>query len=173
MNHTENPSQLVCEQCGYSTLQKRTLQWHIRQKHEIGKHIQCPHCDYHSITNNKMQIHIDHRHPDHGEMKFFCDQCGNGFIYICSLKNHEYQKCKSTKNYAEKRKIWGAKKKNDLSLPCDYCSKVLTTSYRLKRHYLVNHPNLPVKMENNKKYNCTDCDAVSYTHLTLPTNREV
>ena len=99
--HTENPSQLICEECGYSTPKRSTLLLHIRQKHRLEKHKQCPYCAYHAFGSDKILIHIDGKHPDEGEKKYFCDECKKSFIYEQSLKHHK--RCVHSEYYRQRR----------------------------------------------------------------------
>ena len=52
----------------------------------------------------------------------------------------------------------------------------------MEKQYLIAHIEIPIEVTENQNYNILNertsirfdpCTAVSYTHLTLPTNREV
>ena len=86
--HDFESTQHVCEICGYSTLSKRQLGRHKREKHSTKYQNKCPYCDYQSAKLHCVHVHIDSKHPNHEKKTFFCDHCSRSFIFHASLKKH-------------------------------------------------------------------------------------
>ena len=145
----------VCEQCGFSTISTQRLNAHIYKKHEVERHKQCPYCSYKTHALFRLNIHIDNKHPDNEEKNFFCDHCPKSFIYKDSLKKH-MDTVKEKERYQPK-----------INIKCDYCEEVFETTYTVKSHYALEHPNKPMILPGHKRYNCDLCDAFYFTDHCL------
>ena len=127
----------VCGDCGFSTSSSKKLQVHKHAKHEVDKHKKCPHCDFKSPYNQKVKRHIDRQHPELGEKKFFCEQCGKGFIYNDSYKQHCAYECKHS-NYERPKPKKPRKQKTaeNSEVKCEICNIEITS---LKAHNIEKH----------------------------------
>ena len=47
--------------------------------------------------------------------------------------------------------------KGQISIKCDYCEEILTSSFRLKTHYKNLHPGQPVLSRGHENFECTKC----------------
>ena len=158
MNLKHNPNlakTFVCEQCGFSAVSITKLRRHVHEKHEVERHHQCPHCPYKQHALHRLNIHIDNVHPDIEEKKFFCDHCPKSFIFQDSLKKH-----------MDTVKIKG-KYLPRVNINCDYCKEALETSFAVKMHYRLEHPNKPMLLPEHTRYNCDLCDTFYFHELHL------
>ena len=48
-------------------------------------------------------------------------------------------------------------KREGISIKCDYCEEILTSSFKLKTHYKNMHPGQPVFAGRHEKFECTKC----------------
>ena len=58
-------------------------------------------------------------------------------------------------------------KKRKLSIPCDYCDKILVSDFLTKVHYKNHHPNQPIIVNSVTKFSCTNCDEFYFTKEDL------
>ena len=100
-------------------------------------------------------MHIDSNHPDKEEKNFFCDHCTNSYIYKDSLKKHK-DALKERERYKPK-----------INIKCDYCMEFFTSTYTVKSHYTVEHPNKPMILPGHKRYTCEHCDAFYFEEHCL------
>ena len=88
----------TCEICSIEFSNKQTYKKHNLEKHQSGKQKCCSYCDYKHTSWANLKYHIDCKHPEHGEQKYFCEQCSKGFIYESSCKLHVSIKHDSERN---------------------------------------------------------------------------
>jgi len=77
-------NKIVCKQCDYFSLTKRSLQRHIKTKHE-GLRFNCHLCDFVSKAKRTLRSHTSFAHD--GEV-FRCKQCGHSSNSSEALKGH-------------------------------------------------------------------------------------
>ena len=75
----ENPT---CEICSIEFSNKQTYKKHNLEKHQSGKQKCCSYCDYKHTSWANLKYHIDCKHPEHGEQKYFCEQCSKGESHL-------------------------------------------------------------------------------------------
>ena len=72
---------------------RQELKLHNFEEHKNNKEHLCPYCDFDAKSKiNKLKRHIELSHPEHGEKKFFCDDCDDTFFFEISYKTHRIQK---------------------------------------------------------------------------------
>ena len=54
-----------------------------------------------------------------------------------------------------------------VNINCDYCTEVLETSFAVKTHYKLKHPNKPMILPEYTRYNCDLCDTFYFHELHL------
>ena len=152
----QNSETHICDQCGFQAKSNRSLNLHIRMKHNSENMSEsdglpktnkkkCPHCDFEAKNLN---LHIDRKHPEHGEKNFLCDKCDKSFIFKSSFQYHVKNSCKNSKDC----EIMKAKRKEKSKLICTKCGKVYSSTTDLKRHMNSFHLKL-------KPFKCTKCPA--------------
>ena len=77
-------NKFFCKQCDYFSLTKRSLQRHIKTKHE-GLRFNCHLCDFVSKAKRTLRSHTSFAHD--GEV-FRCEQCGRFSNSNKALKDH-------------------------------------------------------------------------------------
>ena len=105
-----------CEICNLEFPTPKLLTRHNRKNHDSGA---CHHCGHKNGTLTNLKVHIDNNHPDHGEKKYFCQQCDKGFIFNVTLSHHMTWKHRENKI-------------------CDICGKELAQQ-NLQEHMLLQH----------------------------------
>ena len=49
----------------------------------------CFYCDYKIDDWVRLRSHIERKHPEHGEKKHFCEECGKGFLFDHMMRDHK------------------------------------------------------------------------------------
>ena len=141
--HHAKQDRCVCDICGFSTSHQDWLKRHILNQHQKAKVKFCPHCKKVFRDKNCLEVHIDHNHPSVGEKKFFCQECGAGFMYQYSLTSHLYKHKIKQKKMNERI----GKVKDTGPVQCPHCDKTLNGPDNLSRHITQSH----------KKLTCSQC----------------
>ena len=82
-------SKEICEFCNSEWDSLDSLKAHEIQVHHDGKFKCCSYCDHKSLVLCNLRYHIEKNHPEHGEKKFLCDICGEGFMFLQNVKKHK------------------------------------------------------------------------------------
>ena len=136
-NHAKQNERCVCDFCGFSTTHQDWLKRHILNRHTKGKTVICPHCQKSFRDKNCLEVHLDNNHPGTNEKKFFCQECGSGFMYQYSLTSHLYKHKIKLKKIAERNE--NLKNKPTGPMKCPQCDKMLNGQDNLKRHITQSH----------------------------------
>lgn len=83
MHHQENPTKLMCSDCGKTFLTQRSYKEHLKT-HE-GTRFTCTVCSNLFLTENKLK---DHKRKVHLKTDPQCSECQKVFTAINSLKRH-------------------------------------------------------------------------------------
>ena len=150
-----------CEICVHEFSTYKLLTAHNRQKHESGR---CHHCNHKTGSLSNLKIHIDTNHPEHGEKKFFCEQCDKGFIFNTTLSQHKTWKHRGNKvceicgkelsvgNLANHMLLQhGVRPKDTIDVVCEICGFSTPSKKSLHSHKLIQH-----QVEKHKQ--CPHCD---------------
>ena len=133
--HHKKDDRCVCDICGFSTTHKDWLRRHMKT-HGGAKRLPCPHCEKDFRDKSTLEVHLDHNHSVEEEKKFFCQQCGRGFMYRYSLTNHVHKH----KQWAQKKLIKKIPEAKDLTpTKCPHCDKVLRGECNVRRHITQSH----------------------------------
>ena len=130
-----NNQKAVCEICNCESGSLDALKDH-KLTHQDGIFKRCMYCKYTSKHWKSLKIHLDRKHPEHGEKKYSCDECGKSFIFEESCKFHK--KSVHSKSEDTQQKV------------CHICG--FSTFYQglLNQHILKKH-------EKDKHKQCPHC----------------
>ena len=78
----------ICDLCFVECSSKQILRKHRIKNHLSGKYSCCMYCDFKTVGSGGVKSHIDKIHPEHGEKKHLCVECGKGFIFKSSCTRH-------------------------------------------------------------------------------------
>ena len=146
--HHKKQDRCVCDICGFSTSHQVWLKRHILNQHQKVKTKVCPHCMKGFRDKNCLEVHLDHNHPDIHEKKFFCQECGAGFMFQYSLTRHLYKHKLQLKRSQIRSEGGNISKPKDLGpVKCPQCDKSFNGQENLSRHITLSH----------KKINCQHC----------------
>ena len=145
-HHNKKEKICVCDFCGFKTTHQHWLRRHILHQHTKGKTRICEYCKKAFRDKNSLEVHLDGHHPGTTEQKFFCQECGVGYMYQYSLTCH-MRKHKGPRK-KPKPKPPGPPKVKDLGpVRCPHCDKTLIGQDNLSRHITQSH----------KKLTCEKC----------------
>ena len=131
---TSTLEQTSCDMCNLSFSSSKALKDHMLE-HQDGKYKCCPHCSVKFEDWGRIRLHIDRKHPEHGEKKYSCDQCGKTFIFEASCREHKRKR----------------HPKNQQEHVCHICGFSTMSKLHINRHILAKH-----EAERHKK--CPHCD---------------
>ena len=147
--HTKEKEKNKCDVCFINLPSKFKLKQHKLQKHQSGQKNErrsCSYCDYTTLNWKDLKIHIDSKHPEHGEKKYFCDVCGEGYIYEANCHSH-----KKTKH--EKR-------------VCNICGLALCNNTSLNTHMISIH-----KIKGTQSFVCEICGFSTFSKPLLKNHK--
>ena len=81
----ETKETLICDVCGFKT-NSQGLPQHVRMVHE--KNFLCPYCETKFSLECQLEYHIEAKHPGTSELKHFCSECGDGFMFEKNMVKH-------------------------------------------------------------------------------------
>ena len=136
------------------------LKDHIRTMHLTDKHYTCQYCGKQFAFRRAMEFHIDRHHPETGEPTFPCEVCGVKFIYSQSVKLHQFEKCKTSRN---------PRLNPSENFRCTSCGSEVTVR-GLYRHYKTSHPEETLPKNVNLELVCRICEDVFATKYELMTH---
>ena len=147
MKH-ENKETIICDICGFKTSNFGLLQ-HVKRMHEIR--FKCPYCELEYPHEYRLEYHIEASHPGTSELKHFCSECGDGFMFEKNMIKHREKHKKiddisDGKNVNEK--VLGDNGNAEVQKPdkinhlCSKCGKYFTSLIDLAHHFFKEHNKL-------------------------------
>ena len=131
LGHTDDKKssqELPCKICSKSFSSKYILKYHINSHSVDATKKEKSLCNLCSTWTGTLKRHMKNQH---GESKHVsCSTCGLNYA-MSSFQKHQ-KLCNSTEEEQRARKVAIAKK-------CEACGKVLSNSFRLKKHMLTAH----------------------------------
>jgi len=134
----------------------------------LDEEIQCNECEYKTNRKYAMKHHVQNRHQNHARVRYPCDQCGQTYSFLGSLKTHissqhsglnEVLNCKIEGcSFTCKRKQWmnvheiGAHNLGS-KLNCDQCGYVTANKANFKNHLRTQHSDFFLKCDKCE-YQC-------------------
>ena len=122
----------TCEFCNSEWENLDKLKAHKMQVHTEGKMQLCFYCGYKNANLFNLRNHIERNHPEHGEKKHLCDFCGEGFMFLQSVKKHKIE--------------------NHRKQTCHICGKECFNIRSLHVHIDSKHPE-----HDKKNFSCDHC----------------
>ena len=80
---------LFCTQCVLSFNRKRSLDNHMKSKHDSGERIKCKDCVKYFATSNSL---LSHRRSKHENITYSCDMCSHTSTQKGNVKSHKRKK---------------------------------------------------------------------------------
>ena len=117
----EKKETAICEICGFKTNPQGLLQ-HVKMLH--GKNFICSYCEANFPSKHSLEYHIEAKHPGTSEMKFFCSECGDGFMFERNMTKHR----EKHKNIDEEVKA------REKAHKCSICGKRFANGRFLRKH---------------------------------------
>jgi hypothetical protein len=112
----------ICENCGFTADTLGRLKRHVDVMHQNS--LNCLHCDSKFPQIMHLEYHIEAKHPGTSELKYFCSECGDGFMYQRNMKRHLRKHKKNDEAVNEKKKLQ----------KCSICSKRFSRRQFLRKH---------------------------------------
>ena len=106
-----------CQLCDYASVEKASLEKHIRFKHTNERPYSCETCGFSTHTNSSMARHMQSHQVGIGKRPHVCDFCGLSYADKKRLRDHRLKH-----------------EKNDLSFDCDQCGASFKRKDNLKTH---------------------------------------
>ena len=120
----ETKETVICDVCGFKT-NPQGLPKHVKMVHE--KNFLCPYCDTKFPYECRLEYHIEAKHPGTSELKHFCSECGDGFMFEKNMVKHS-----ETHKKMDELVHQGHEEKKRQK--CSICGKRFS-----KRHFLRKH----------------------------------
>lgn len=142
-----------CRVCNKQYKRKDKVLYHLKSSHKLGAKFTCEFCNKLYYYENELRNHI-RTHKQ--EKEFFCEECGEGFVWKDTLIRHKHQKHLSE----EEREVLNETLKKHM---CDLCGQAFKFKCLLKEH-----------MESHsiiKKYNCEVCGKTFRTKKMMLSHR--
>ena len=148
--HTEEKEKNKCDVCFINLSSKFMLKQHKLQEHESGQknkklRCRCSYCDFMTEDMYRLKIHIERKHPEHGEKKYICDVCGEGFIFEVNCRSHK-------KNKHEK----------NVCNICNICGLTLSNNSSMNDHMISIH-----KIKGSQNFVCETCGFSTFSNTIL------
>ena len=147
MKH-ENKETIICDICGFKTSNFGLLQ-HVKMMHEIR--FKCPYCELEYPHEYRLEYHIEASHPGTSELKHFCSECGDGFMFEKNMIKHS-EKHKKIDDISDGKnaneKVLGDNGNAEVQKPdkinhlCSKCGKYFTSLIDLAHHFFKEHNKL-------------------------------
>lgn len=119
-NFVQEGGMFKCLLCGKEIPSKGRMRFHLKLKHRLGASFKCEFCN--KVFPYKYTLE-DHRKTHTQEKTFFCDECGEGFIFSHKLNLHK-QRVHMTEEEKEKLK----------KHKCHICGSAYVFESKLKIH---------------------------------------
>ena len=103
----------ICETCGFTTNTSLSLKKHVKMMHV--KDFKCSFCESEFAREDQLEYHIEAKHPGTADLKYFCSECGDGFMFERNMVKHneKHKKMKELLFIHEKEKVPNHGKKVD------------------------------------------------------------
>jgi len=159
-----------CQLCGKEIKKRNKMRSHLKTKHKLGANFKCEFCN--EIFPYKYALE-DHRRTHTQEKIFFCDLCGEGFIFSNKLtlhkqrvhmteeekeglKKHKCEICGSAFIFESKLKIHMECHVHAKSYSCEFCGKAYRTLQVLQAHTRKSHTKPRIKKEKTDEEKAID-----------------
>ena len=116
----------ICEICGFKSSPQGLLK-HVQMMHE--KSFKCLFCESKFAQERQLEYHIEAKHPGTSELKYFCSECGDGFMFERNMIKHSEKHKKTDELVHEREK--GHK--------CSICHKIFSRKFCLQKHIKTVH----------------------------------
>ena len=116
----------ICEICGFESNPQGLLK-HVQMMHE--KSFKCLFCESKFAQERQLEYHIEAKHPGTSELKYFCSECGDGFMFERNMIKHSEKHKKTDELVHEREK--GHK--------CSICHKIFSRKFCLQKHIKTVH----------------------------------
>ncbi|CAL8137151.1 unnamed protein product [Orchesella dallaii] len=177
----------VCAECGKSFTTRQFLRNHKFRDHVPADDkinpLTCRICK--KTFHNKSYLNKHNMTVHEKKYSFFCDKCGNGFLYMCRLKRHlmiqhgvgeplmhicPIESCKKTFWSITHFKNHMARHRNEPKYKCRFCGKDFFCNSRRHRHEQI-HTNA-----KTKPYQCEICNkrfpVRNYLYIHMKSHRK-
>ena len=99
----EKKGPFICESCGVTTNTSLSLERHVRMMHE--RSFKCSYCDSQFSREDQLEYHIEAKHPGTADLKYFCSECGDGFMFESNMVKHSLKHKKGDENEVRKQSL--------------------------------------------------------------------
>ena len=166
MKH-EKKETVICEICGFKTI-PHGLPQHVKMVHE--KTFLCSYCELEYAHEYRLEFHIEANHPGTSELKYFCSECGDGFMFEKNMIKHSEKhkivdNISDGKNENTNEKLLGDEvnaedqKPDKINHLCSKCGQYFTSLMGLADHFFKEHKKL------GEDFDCPMCPKMISTSV--------
>ena len=69
------------------------------------KSFKCSYCESQFSREDQLDYHIEAKHPGSANLKFFCSECGDGFMFESNMVKHSLKHKKGDENKSRKQPL--------------------------------------------------------------------
>jgi len=149
--HSFQKGTFICETCGFTSNTSLSM-----EKHKM-MHIKCSFCESEFAREDQLECHIEAKHPGTADLKYFCSECGDGFMFERNMVKHneKHKKMKEllflherikkhkcsicSKDFSTKTQLKGHIEQSHSRQTCENCGKSLLNKFFLKKHLFFDH----------------------------------
>jgi KRAB domain-containing zinc finger protein len=153
-----------CDSCDKSYDTADHLKRH-KMSHSGEKPLECNQCNYRTLYKQALNHHTKRVHTK--ELPFHCGNCNKKYVSEHLLRKHlishlevkPYRSEKCPKSFCDQRGLSDHTPIHlDGNFLCDKFNKKLPSEKGLDRHLKIHTEEHKVKLQNSKKYFCTECE---------------
>ena len=135
----------ICKSCDFKTNKLGSLNRHLSLMHAQFK---CPYCESKFTQGSRLEYHIEAKHPGTSELKYFCSECGDGFMFEKNMVKHseKHKKCEESEEYLDK-----------ISQLCSKCGQHFSSLIALAEHLYKEYKKL------GEYFDCPMCSKIIST----------